>query len=463
MARSLLLFAALAATGGSTTAPRTTPMLGFNTWNHYGCAGISGKVLMDTADSFLALGLDSLGYTFINSDDCWMQKERAESGRGPMQPDPFKFKHGIEPVANYIHSKGLSMGLYTTRANRSCGGYAGSCGHEQVDMQQWADWQIDYVKDDSCGSCNRPVEQDYTIMQAAINQSGRHMCLTIEGGANITQASQGTMGQARRVGHDISANWISMISLVDQAANLWPYVHNGSLSVADPAQGFWNDLDMLELGNGEFQAEHSPLHAAQARTHYTMWCLLKAVMLLGTDLTKIGPQTLSIIKTREAVAINQDTHGNQAQRISVQQPRNVSLSAPSHALVLLALCAGHTPAQRWHYRLPNGGITSLLYTIDSKGQAWCMTIPGGGQSRWVAVPCDPAAQNYTPRPGAAEAWAFAPADNGTLRVLGGWVGGKSTLQMGYPASPRGMRGVAPGYGASGPVPHTRWVAATVNR
>ena len=100
-------------------------MLGFNTWNNFACKGISGKVLMDTADSFVALGLDKLGYNFINSDDCWMLKKRSNNGKGPMQPNPTKFPKGVKFVADYIHAKGLSMGLYTTRANRSCDGYAG--------------------------------------------------------------------------------------------------------------------------------------------------------------------------------------------------------------------------------------------------------------------------------------------------------------------------------------------------
>ena len=119
------------APGGSNFSPgtaglgRTTPMLGFNTWNNFACKGISGKVLMDTADSFVALGLDKLGYNFINSDDCWMLKKRSNNGKGPMQPNPTKFPKGVKFVADYIHAKGLSMGLYTTRANRSCDGYAG--------------------------------------------------------------------------------------------------------------------------------------------------------------------------------------------------------------------------------------------------------------------------------------------------------------------------------------------------
>jgi alpha-galactosidase len=176
------------------------------------------------------------------SDDCWMMKNRSDNGAGPEQPQPSKFPQGVKHVADYIKSKGMQLGLYTTRANRSCGGYAGSCGHEFVDVQQWAAWGVTYMKDDSCGSCNRPVEQDYRTMQDAIRKVGKPMILTIEGGPNISEVSTGCCGQARRVGHDISADWVSMISLVDQASGLWVYAHNGSRSTVQPAQGFWNDL-----------------------------------------------------------------------------------------------------------------------------------------------------------------------------------------------------------------------------
>ena len=464
MATGLLL--ALSVFGDAEPRPRTTPPLGFNTWNHFGCA-VSGQVLMDTADAFVTLGLDKLGYTFINSDDCWMMKNRSAGGAGPEQPQPAKFPKGMKHVADYVKSQGLQLGLYTTRANQSCAGYAGSCGHELVDVQQWSEWGVTYMKDDSCGNCGRPVQEDYRVMQAAIRKVGAPMILTIEGGPNISEVSGGCCGQARRVGHDISPDWVSMISLVDQASGLAPYAHNGSRSIVLPPQPFFNDLDMLELGNGEFNAEGSVLFAAQARTHYSMWCVMKAVMLLGADLTKIGPQTLAIIKNAEAVAINQDAYGNQARRIAVQPAKNASLSAPWHALAVLAPCVRGKVLQSWRYRTAPGDSAGLLWIVDADGRSWCLAIPSGGQSRWIGTPCDPAARNYTPTNG-AEAWLLRPAANESYNVLGGFKAlpvhsaDGSALELGYPASTPGLEGVAPGYGASGPVPHTRWVAATVN-
>eukprot|EP00729_Bicosta_minor_P022249 gene22249-3703_t len=127
-----------------------TPPMGFNTWNKFGCTGISAKTLMDTADSFISLGLDKIGYEFINSDDCWMQASRSDNGAGPQIPSPAKFPDGMRPVADYIHSKNLKIGLYTARGPHTCAKFAASCMHELVDIKQWANWTVDYMKDDSC-------------------------------------------------------------------------------------------------------------------------------------------------------------------------------------------------------------------------------------------------------------------------------------------------------------------------
>eukprot|EP00040_Diaphanoeca_grandis_P029876 m.175804 g.175804 ORF g.175804 m.175804 type:complete len:713 (-) comp31831_c0_seq2:101-2239(-) len=324
-----------------------TPPLGFNTWNHFGCTGISADVLLDTADQFVKLELDKAGYEYINSDDCWMQATRGDGGAGPQIPQPDKFPNGMRVVADAIHSKGLKLGLYTARANNTCGKYAGSCEHEQVDITQWANWTVDYMKDDSCGTC-RPegTIADYKAMQDAIHTVGRPILLTIEGGPDITKVYTGCCGNARRVGHDIGPEWLSMITLVDTGSGLWPYAHNGSLGTAG---GFWNDLDMLELGNGVFDADQSPFFAAQARTHYSLWCVMKAVMLLGCDLTKVGPETLAIIKNTNAISINQDPWGRQGRRVATSTPTNTSLDENDHAVAIMKPCDTTSDLQQWRF------------------------------------------------------------------------------------------------------------------
>ena len=208
------------------------------------------------------------------------------------------------------------------------------------------------MKDDSCGSC-RDVIDDYSTMQQAIWSVGRPITLTIEGGPDIKSVYTGCCGNARRVGHDISPRWNSMTSLIDVGSGLWPFAHNGSKSAngSNPG-GFWNDLDMIEVGNGAFVAETSELGAAQARSHYTMWAAMKAVMLLGCDLTRVGSDTLAILRQADVVAVNQDSLGVQARRLASIRPKNTSLVEGDHAVALLSPCDSSNPLQRWRYRAP---------------------------------------------------------------------------------------------------------------
>jgi len=364
------------------------PPLGFNTWNKFGCSGISGAVLTGTADAFVELGLKDAGYEYINSDDCWMDQNRSDGGAGPQVPQAAKFPQGMRAVADYIHAKGLKLGLYTARAPHTCAGFAASCGREAVDVRQWANWTVDYMKDDSCGDCGRPVEVDYGVMQAAIRDGGRPMVLTIEGQPDIADVHTGCCGSARRVGHDIGPRWNSMTSLVDKGSGLWPYAHNGSLTTVEGGGGFFNDLDMLELGNGAFNASVSALYAAQARSHFSLWAAMKAVMLLGCDLEQVREPTLEIVKNAEALAISQDPWVAQARRIAVAEPKNDTLSAPDHAIVLLKPCqatadehAAPEPLQQWHLASrPGGPGFAHLWIAPCNASDPAQRFDGGGSS-----------------------------------------------------------------------------------
>ena len=188
-------------------------------------------------------GLKDAGYIFVNSDDCWMSFNRSSAGH--QVPDPTKFPKGFKVVADYIHGLGMKSGLYTAKGPHTCQKRAASCLHEAKDAKQWASWGIDYVKDDSCSTCNAPNGSrysdmdDYHRMWQGIQDSGRPMVLTVEGSPPASIITHGGYGNAKRVGHDISPSWGSMISLVDIGAGLWPFAHG---SVNAQYGGWWNDL-----------------------------------------------------------------------------------------------------------------------------------------------------------------------------------------------------------------------------
>ena len=219
-------------------------------------------------------------------------------------------------------------------------------------------------------------------MHAAIQAAGRPMVQTDEGSPdNHNCSTYGGCGNAKRVGHDIQPLYTSMQSLVDIASGLWVWAHNASLN--PESGGWWADLDMAEIGNGDFKCE-DPAALPLCHTHFTMWCLTKAVLLIGSNVTAMTPATLAVYTNSDAISLNQDPLGIAGRRVAVYPPSNTSLSPPWDALAVLAPCSPASPTQRW---------------------AWVnKTVPGPPTSLGLA-PC--AAEDTL------QGWDFAP--DGTLR------------------------------------------------
>ena len=193
------------------------------------------------------------------------------------------------------------------------------------------------------GTC-RDVLEDYRIMQSAIDATGRGIVLSVEGNPDVAIVSRGGHGNLRRVGHDITASWTSMTSLIDFGSGLYSYAHNDS-----GTGGWWNDLDMLEIGNGDFNADSSAGQLQMARAHMGMWCIMKAPLLLGNDLSKMGPLTLATIVNRAALSINQDSWGVQAHRVASVPSPDTRILPRYTGQVILAKCNG-SPMQTWKLR-----------------------------------------------------------------------------------------------------------------
>ena len=170
---------------------------------------------------------------------------------------------------------------------------------------------MDFVKDDDCGSCGADTTLEaYAAMQQGIWASGRSMVLSIEGQPDPKQASECGHGQMRRVGHDMVNTYKSAIGLVDLGSRLYPFAHNGSKYNAT-CGGFWNDLEILHIGDGEFAHSYNGPEGASpgsvaANAHFTLWVICKAPLLLGMDFAKTAPATLALVKNAEAIAVHQD-------------------------------------------------------------------------------------------------------------------------------------------------------------
>jgi alpha-galactosidase len=281
-----------------------TPQLGWNSWNTFAC-DIDEKMIKEMADVMVANGMKDAGYEYINIDDCWHGERDA---KGLIQADKKHFPSGIKAVADYVHSKGLKLGIYSDVGNKTCGGKPGSRGHEYQDAITYASWGIDYVKYDWCDSKDLNAKAAYTTMRDAIKSAGRPMLFSIcEWGDNKPWEWATDIGHSWRTTGDIDPCWNcehnhgswsswGVLRILDKQEGLRKY--------AGP--GHWNDMDMMEVGNGMTEAED--------RSHFSLWAMMASPLIAGNDLRKMPDATRKILTNKEMLAINQDVLGVQAMK-----------------------------------------------------------------------------------------------------------------------------------------------------
>ncbi|WP_285743040.1 NPCBM/NEW2 domain-containing protein [Lentzea sp. NBRC 105346] len=299
-----------------------TPPMGFNNWNSTHCrAEFNEAMVKGIADIFVAQGLKDAGYRYVNLDDCWALPSRNASG--DLVPDPARFPSGIKAVADYVHGKGLKFGIYTSAGTKTCdtSGFPGGLGHEQQDANLFASWGVDYLKYDNCNNQGVDAKQRYRAMRDALRATGRPIVLSIcEWGESRPWTWASDTGHLWRTTGDIADSWSSMLSIMKSNLALHPY--------AGP--GHWNDPDMLEVGNGG-------MTDTEYRTHFTMWSMMAAPLLIGTDLRTASPATLSILKNTDVIALDQDPLGRQGREVRSGGGQHVVVKPLANGDVAVAL------------------------------------------------------------------------------------------------------------------------------
>ncbi|KAM0840784.1 hypothetical protein ACQ4PT_059424 [Festuca glaucescens] len=234
-----------------------TPQMGWNSWNHFSC-DVNEKIIRETADALVNTGLAKLGYQYVNIDDCWAEYNRDHKGN--MVPNKQTFPSGIKALADYVHARGLKLGIYSDAGTQTCSKkMPGSLDHEEQDVKTFASWGVDYLKYDNCNDAGRSIMERYTKMSKAMKKYGKNIFFSLCEWGNENPATwAGGMGNSWRTTLDIVDNWDSMTSRADQN-DKWA-------SYAGP--GGWNDPDMLEVGNGG-------MTEAEYRSHFSIWALAK--------------------------------------------------------------------------------------------------------------------------------------------------------------------------------------------
>ena len=274
-----------------------TPQLGWNDWNAFGC-DVSATLVEQTADTMVANGMKKAGYQYVNIDDCWMQSQRDASGN--LVPDPVKFPGGIKAVADYVHGKGLKLGIYEDAGTSTCAGYPGSLGHEKQDAASFASWGVDYLKYDNCNNAGSSTTQQYidrySAMRDALAATGRQILYSLcEWGVNQPWTWGPQVGNSWRTTGDISDSFGSMESIFEQ--NVWLYPYSGP--------GAWNDPDMLEVGNGH-------MTTAEYQSEFSLWAAMNSPLIAGADLRHLSAADLAVYTNTDVIAVDQDPLAKQA-------------------------------------------------------------------------------------------------------------------------------------------------------
>jgi alpha-galactosidase len=272
-----------------------TPPMGWNSWNKF-ASKVDDAGVRQMADAIASNGMKEAGYVYVNIDDTWQGERDAQGNIHANKKFP-----DMKALANYVHGKGLKLGIYSSPGPNTCAGYEGSYGHEAQDARTYAEWGIDYLKYDWCGARNIYKPEDmqavYQKMGDALRATGRPIVYSLcqYGLDNVWTWGPQVSGNLWRTTGDIKDTWASMSKIGFSQSDLAQW--------AGP--GHWNDPDMLEVGNGG-------MTNTEYRTHMSLWSMLAAPLLAGNDLSNASPDVMQILLNRDVIAIDQDRAGHQA-------------------------------------------------------------------------------------------------------------------------------------------------------
>eukprot|EP00834_Sanchytrium_tribonematis_P000733 NODE_14_length_51535_cov_1.125049.p11 type:complete len:404 gc:universal NODE_14_length_51535_cov_1.125049:23437-22226(-) len=293
-----------------------TPFMGWNSWNKFGC-DINETIIKTQADKIVEFGLDKLGYVYVNIDDCWMTSGR---DHGYLITDSKRFPNGMKSLGDYIHSKGLKFGIYSSAGTSTCQKREGSLDNEEKDAELFAAFGVDLLKYDNCFnkglSSKEASVRRYTAMSQALANQNRTILYSMcnwgeqqpwNWAENIANTFRSTADIGDRFkGFDIRCPCTttnckvfgykcSVLNILDKQVSITKF----------GKPGFFNDMDMLEVGNGGMSYD-------QYKTHFILWAALKSPLIIGADLATISDEDLNLLQLEEVIKVNQDPLGKSA-------------------------------------------------------------------------------------------------------------------------------------------------------
>jgi len=346
-----------------------TPPMGWNSWNKF-AGRIDDATVRSIADAMASNGMKEAGYLYINIDDTW---EGGRDAKGNILTNK-KFPD-MKALADYVHSKGLKLGIYSSPGPNTCAGYEGSYGHEEQDARTYAAWGIDYLKYDWCGArilyTDAEMPAIYQKMGDALLATGRPIVYSLcqYGRQDVWKWGADVGGNLWRTTGDIRDAWDSMSGI--------GFRQNELAQWATP--GHWNDPDMLEIGNGG-------MTETEYKTHMSLWSILAAPLLAGNDLRSMSPAILEILTNREVIAINQDRDGKQGKQVWKSGEQEVWTRQLSGGALAVAFFNRSPEAAKMSVHWTDVGVTGparlrdlwLHQDIAWPGPEYSTMVPGHG-------------------------------------------------------------------------------------
>jgi len=333
-----------------------SPPMGWNSWNWFGKHRINEQTVKQTIDSMAENGLRDAGYTYVVIDGGW--RDRKQSPEGELIPHPGKFPHGIKPLADYAHSRGMKLGLHTVPGTHDCrGDPVGAFSHEEVHLRQFLEWGIDFIKldlckmtGDPCDTCQKSrsgwsektIRETYTRWSRMLNDCGRDILLSIS--AYKYRDWYPDYCNMARTTRDIQARINSLLGARFTPPDMVPMLFLSVMEVARinnlaaeaAGHGYWNDPDMMVTGG-------QGLSEGEEISHFALWCIMSSPLMLGNDPGNMSEFEKQLVMNREMIAINQDPTG---------QGRLIRDSEQT---------------QVWAKKLKDGNVAVLLLNLDRDG------------------------------------------------------------------------------------------------
>ena len=354
-----------------------TPPMGWNSWNHFH-RNVSDAVIRAEADAMVKSGMRDAGYTYINIDDTW---EGERDAQGNIQTNS-KFPD-MKALADYVHSKGLKLGIYSSPGAKTCAGFEGSLGHEEQDAKTYAAWGIDYLKYDLCGlrvqmraagsheAAHKVMVDAYVKMRDALRSTGRPIVYSLcqYGVDDVWEWGASVGGNLWRTTGDINDTYNRMADIGFNQIGIAQY--------AGP--GHWNDPDMLEVGNGGMTTD-------EYKTHMSLWAILAAPLLAGNDLATMTPETEAMLTNHDVIAVDQDKLGKQGDRIDADGAIEIWAKPLADGSKAVGIFNRQATPLTAHVDFSRAGFTGAVKARDlwlhkdlgSISSPYTVTVPGHG-------------------------------------------------------------------------------------